>query len=427
MGPQHLMLSVAAVVTTQVPTLTSAFSTTPPTAQRVITSYSTHTHHVIDNRRRSRPVSSSTTSLGQTFNAEAMVELEDIISDLMEVNNKESSSTSNTLLSSSLGRSTPSPISMEEATLAHGMPWDTTFGRTDETNPLLYMSFWDWQLNFMQESLTNLHPIECATENDIDVSYKENKDKRARIVNHCYASDEYRKIRMTYYDAGDSVQVFNSVWYPDAKYNLPVLGIDLLSFNRKRYLAIVDFQPLHQDEDDHATPYEHILQPIKDKYDNLKGRMSSKFYDETQFFSKEMLFARFEDGKVVDEDLFPAFKSYVKTHLDLVKNTSPSSDPQDVQFVFDRQMAYDTYSADRDPAAGLFAAMFGKQWAEDFIYDFLFSLSERSEEGLNFAPPGPPGQRGDSRGGPPQGGPPPAAHAAKKQKKVLTGNGMPLP
>jgi 15,16-dihydrobiliverdin:ferredoxin oxidoreductase len=259
----------------------------------------------------------------------------------------------------------------------------------------------------MKSSLTNLHPIECTaststTTSRKDVSYNENREKRARIVNHCYASDEYRKIRMTYYDAGDSVQVFNSVWYPDAKYNLPVLGIDLLSFNRKRYLAIVDFQPLHENEDGHASKYEHVLRPIKDGYENLKGKMSSKFYDETQFFSREMLFARFEDGDIVTKDLFPAFRSYVEAHVDLVDGTVPDIDPISMEVVLERQRAYDTYSAERDPAAGLFASMFGKDWAEDFIYDFLFSMSERREGGLNLSPP-----TFGGGGGPP---PPAAAH-----------------
>eukprot|EP00578_Thalassiosira_sp_NH16_P032714 CAMPEP_0181080330 /NCGR_PEP_ID=MMETSP1071-20121207/2509_1 /TAXON_ID=35127 /ORGANISM="Thalassiosira sp., Strain NH16" /LENGTH=407 /DNA_ID=CAMNT_0023161799 /DNA_START=173 /DNA_END=1396 /DNA_ORIENTATION=- len=404
MKPQNLMLSAAAVVA-QAPSMVGAFSpTTPPPGGNPHAAGS----------RRSRPGSSTENRFQSGGDSQALSDLEHLIADLMEVNGDTVVHQPQVALSH--GRSAPSPLSMEEASTGHGMPWTTTFGRTDETNPLLYMPFWEWQLDFMKSSLTNLHPIECSTLNGIDVSYNENKEKRARIVNHCYASDEYRKIRMTYYDAGDSVQVFNSVWYPDAKYNLPVLGIDLLSFNRKRYLAIVDFQPLHQEEEDHATTYEHILQPIKDKYDNLKGRMSSKFYDETQFFSKEMLFARFEDGKIVDEDLFPAFKSYVKTHLDLVKKTSPSTDPKDVQHVFDRHMTYDTYSADRDPAAGLFAAMFGKKWAEDFIYDFLFSLSERSEEGLDFSPPGPP--QGRRSGGPPQQGNAPAK-TEKVSEKAL--------
>jgi len=290
-------------------------------------------------------------------------------------------------------------VSLEEAQVAHGMPWDDTIGRSDHEDPLLYMPFWEWQMDFMSESLTNLRPIEhCTSDSCVDFGVNVNEDKKARIVNHCYASDEYRKIRMTYYDAGDNTQVFNSVWYPDPSYNLPVLGIDLLAFNRKKYLAIVDFQPLHNEEADHAQTYEHLLQPIKDKYDSLKGRMSSKFYDETQFFSKQMLFARFEDEGVVDNDLLPAFQQYVSTHVDLLKSTEADDALESQQAVLDRQKAYDTYSAERDPAAGLFAAMFGKEWAENFIFDFLFSLSERKDEFV--IPPMP-------------GGPPPGAAARK--------------
>lgn len=283
---------------------------------------------------------------------------------------------------------------VEEAESAHGMPWRDTIGDSDKEEPLLYMPFWEWQLEHMKNSLSNLQSDDLSLS---DFGYKDNKDKKARIVSQCYKSDEYRKIRMTYYDAGDNTQVFNSVWYPDPKYNLPVLGIDLLAFNRKKYLAIVDFQPIHESEEDHATTYEHRLAPIKDQYESLKGRMSSKFYDETQFFSQEMLFARFEDEKVVTDDLFPAFKRYVMMHNRLIKETEP--DNEEVDFIMDRQQAYDTYSAERDPATGLFAAMFGKEWADDYVFDFLFSLSERKEGGLEmptmFGGGGPPSRQGN--------------------------------
>lgn len=293
--------------------------------------------------------------------------------------------------------STPSSISVEEMEVTNGMPWSETIGNSDHPDPLLYMPFWEWQMQHMKDSLTNLRTDETSL---ADFGYMDNKDKKARIVNQCYSSDEYRKIRMTYYDAGDNTQVFNSVWYPDPKYNLPVLGIDLLAFNRKKYLAIVDFQPIHDKEEDHALTYEHRLRPIKEGYDSLKGRMSSKFYDETKFFSQQMLFARFEDESVVSDDLFPAFQRYVKLHNKLVHMTEPELDNQEA--ILDRQRAYDTYSAERDPATGLFAAMFGKEWADDFVFDFLFSLSERKEGGLQIPPMfgggGPPGR-------PPQGAP----------------------
>lgn len=293
---------------------------------------------------------------------------------------------------------TPSPsISVDEMEVTNGMPWNDSIGESDYPDPLLYMPFWEWQIQHMKENLTNLQADETSLS---DFGHNANDKKKARIVNQCYSSDEYRKIRMTYYDAGDNTQVFNSVWYPDPKYNLPVLGIDLLAFNRKKYLAIVDFQPLHGNEEDHATTYEDRLRPIKDQYESLKGRMSSKFYDETQFFSQQMLFARFEDESVVAKDLFPAFKRYVNLHNKLVKEVEPDDGNQEA--ILDRQKEYDTYSAERDPATGLFAAMFGKEWADDFVFDFLFSLSERKEGGLTIPPMfgggGPPGR-------PPQGAP----------------------
>mmetsp|Transcript_23426 Transcript_23426/g.22479 ORF Transcript_23426/g.22479 Transcript_23426/m.22479 type:complete len:387 (-) Transcript_23426:123-1283(-) len=294
-------------------------------------------------------------------------------------------------------------VSVEEAEVEHGMPWSDTIGSSSEENPLLYMPFWEWQLDFMKSNLSNLVSDDCAMDN---FGYRDNIPKKARLVNQCYKSDEYRKIRMTYYDAGDNTQVFNSVWYPDPAYNLPILGIDLLAFNRKKYLAIVDFQPLHEKESDHAQTYEHLLKPIKDDYESLKGRMSAKFYDETQFFSQQMLFARFEDEDVVQQDLFPAFQKYVKTHVDLIRNTTPSTDQASVM---QRQVEYDTYSAERDPATGLFAAMFGKEWADDFVFNFLFSLSDRKEGDISANAGGPP---------PPQGAPPaPPNNKTPSEKK----------
>jgi len=303
-------------------------------------------------------------------------------------------------------------MSLRQAEAVHGMPWKSSIDKNVE-DELLYMPFWEWQMSFMEEHLSDLQVSSCHN-GKTDFSYNVNTKKKARIVNLCASSKEYRKIRMTYYDAGDNTQVFNSVWYPDPKYNLPVLGIDLLAFNRKKYLAIVDFQPLHEDEDDHAATYEHLLKPIKEKYESLKGRMSSKFYDETQFFSQQMLFARFDDENIVNNDLFPAFKSYVETHLDLVRSTE--ADPADFKQVLERQKAYDTYSAERDPATGLFAAMYGGDWAGEFVHDFLFSMSERSEG----APPsmafmgGPPGM----------GGPPPGV-AAKRPERQTSGSRSP--
>lgn len=281
--------------------------------------------------------------------------------------------------------------SIRQAEVEHGMPWKTSIDKSAfKGEDLLYMKFWEWHVGFLEENLNNLQVVSCSN-GKTDFSYKANPSKKARIVNMCLTSDEYRKIRLTYYDAGDNTQVYNAVLYPDPKYDLPVLGVDLLAFNRKKFLSIVDFQPLHKDHD-----FSEKLSPIKSSYDNLSGKMSSKFYDETQFFSQDMLFARFEDETIIENELFPAFQGYVETHLDLIRNYNGVTDEKKT---LERQQAYDTYSADRDPATGLFMAMFGQDWALDFVHDFLFSMSQRPEPGTPIAIP-------SFMGGPPQNGKP---------------------
>ena len=58
---------------------------------------------------------------------------------------------------------------------------------------------------------------------------------------------------------------------------------------------------------------------------------------------------------------------------------SVDQDQTNYEVVLQHQKAYDTYSAARDPATGLFTAMFGEEWAMDYVHDFLFSMSERPE------------------------------------------------
>jgi 15,16-dihydrobiliverdin:ferredoxin oxidoreductase len=402
-SPQHLFLFTAAPIVA-----TSAYTLHH---QQRHPSFAVHNTHPYPQQRSG---SSSSKSLYRTDVDPSTLDVltSSITNSISTISNKIASTRmkqEETTHSSESSSSSPSSLlpaltqTLRQAEAEHGMPWKNSVdpkAYADDDDDLLYMKFWEWQMDFMEDNLTDLQIVSCTNEDGTDFSHNINKEKKARIVNVCATSKEYRKIRMTYYDAGDNTQVFNAVWYPDPEYNLPVLGIDLLAFNRKKYLAIVDFQPIHDEEKDHSSSYEHLLKPIKEKYDSLKGRMSSKFYDETQHFSEQMLFARFDDEDIVSRDLFPAFKSYVKTHFNLIRSTERK--PEDVDMVLSKIKAYDTYSAERDPATGLFAAMYGKEWAEDFVHDFLFSMSDRAEEGA--APPANPFMGGGGGGNPHAGG-----------------------
>ncbi|MGI0492974.1 15,16-dihydrobiliverdin:ferredoxin oxidoreductase [Alkalinema pantanalense CENA528] len=192
----------------------------------------------------------------------------------------------------------------------------------------------------------------------------------ATIQSWCYECSELRKIRYTYIDAGVSAQIFNCVIYPSHHYDLPLLGVDFLSFGQVKNLIVMDFQPLFQDED-YLDRYIRPLQLLHDRYPDLEQDLEMKFYDANQYFSKYLLFAK-TNPETVATRVFEAFKDYLSLYWKLLDQVVPSVYFESVQRVVKAQKDYDQYSADRDPASGLFSSYFGHEWSERFLYEFLF-------------------------------------------------------
>lgn len=192
----------------------------------------------------------------------------------------------------------------------------------------------------------------------------------ATIQSWCYQCPELRKIRYTYIDAGDSAQIFNCVIYPGHQYELPFLGVDFLSFGKVKNLIVMDFQPLFQDEA-YQRQYIEPLQALHDQYPDLSQDLEMKFYDANQYFSKYLLFAK-TDPETVSTRVFEAFKDYLNLYWTLIEQATPATHPEQIERIVQAQKDYDQYSADRDPASGLFSSYFGHEWSERFLYGFLF-------------------------------------------------------
>ena len=214
----------------------------------------------------------------------------------------------------------------------------------------------------------------------LDRQVSERGKNPATIQSWCYATSKLRKIRYTYIDAGESAQIFNSVIYPDYAYDLPLLGIDLLSFNNRKFLVVIDFQPLFRDET-YQQRYIEPMRPIYDRYLDLVQDLGMKFYDANQYFSKYLIFAK-TDPDTVERRVFPAYQEYLNLYWDMLDAVVPSTDPQDIDRIRTAQQDYDQYSAERDPAHGLFSSYFGHEWAERFLYEFLFDWAQPVAAGV---------------------------------------------
>lgn len=190
------------------------------------------------------------------------------------------------------------------------------------------------------------------------------------IQSWAYQCPELRKIRYTHMVAGETLEVFNSVMYPSHCYELPFLGVDFLSFGKVKNLIVMDFQPLFQDAA-YINKYIAPLKALHEQYPDLSQDLEMKFYDANQYFSKYLLFAKVEPD-VIPTRVFEAFQAYLDLYWQMLADATPLTDPAAIARVAKAQREYDQYSADRDPAHGLFSSHFGGDWASRFLFEFLF-------------------------------------------------------
>jgi 15,16-dihydrobiliverdin:ferredoxin oxidoreductase len=114
------------------------------------------------------------------------------------------------------------------------------------------------------------------------------------------------------------------------------------------------------------------LKSLHDRYPDLAQDLEMKFYDANQYFSKYLLFAK-TDAETVTTRVFSAFQDYLNLYWQLLDRAEPLQEDQAIQRIVKAQKDYDQYSADRDPASGLFSSYFGHAWSERFLYEFLFA------------------------------------------------------
>lgn len=207
----------------------------------------------------------------------------------------------------------------------------------------------------------------------LESKVSERGKNKATIQSWCYQCPQLRKIRYTYIDAGESAQIFNSVIYPAHHYDLPLLGIDFLTFGNKKNLVVLDFQPLFQDKA-YLQKYIEPMRSLREKYKDLAQDLEMKFYDANRYFSRNLLFAK-TDPESIHQRLFPAYQEYLRLYWQLVEQAEPLSTDKEIERIVEAQKDYDQYSAERDPAHGLFTSYFGSEWANRFLHEFLFEDS----------------------------------------------------
>lgn len=184
----------------------------------------------------------------------------------------------------------------------------------------------------------------------------------------------FRRWRVTRLDAGESLQVLNSVAYPEYSHDHPLMGVDLLWFGaRQKLVAVLDFQPLVQ-EDHYIEQHLSGLRALHDRFPDLSGEETMRSFDPNQYFSPWLLFCR-GGAEQAELSLPTAYSSFLQAFWAMHDASVSAGSTIPADTVRQLQQDYNTYSAERDPAHGLFTSHFGKAWSDRFLHEFLFPIS----------------------------------------------------
>jgi hypothetical protein len=213
-----------------------------------------------------------------------------------------------------------------------------------------YKNLWDKYKNYVLSEL-NLNSI--FTEN--------HSAKDSELISNLYSGEYYIKSRETVINSNSS-SIYNNIVYPKTGSNLPCFGMDLMAFMEKKVIIVFDFQ--HPTEN-YSFDHELVKSQIGEYLDNTKD---IRFFEPGNHFSRYIYVRKCTIHEI--NDYFEDFKKYVDVYKSLVNTAKPTEEDTSVYIDFD------TYMHKLDPVSGFMESKFGKEFAKNYVNDFLFPYSK---------------------------------------------------
>lgn len=175
--------------------------------------------------------------------------------------------------------------------------------------------------------------------------------------------------------------MINFVIFPEPSSDLPILGADLVTLPGGDLIAL-DLQPVRKATDDYLERYYRSrLKGLHERYQGLLPAGGGEIPEAAAaFFSPYHLFARLPhdapDLAEQRETCRQAFMDYLDAYLDLVTGKRLGEGGEGVR---QAHLAYSRYRFEKDPARGMLKRLFGEEYTERLLSEFLFDLV--SQEG----------------------------------------------
>ena len=225
------------------------------------------------------------------------------------------------------------------------------------------------------KTISRLGQEEVLIPIDIDNIYSNNNGKLGKsIINYSckpFNTTKLRYIRcVSFY--GEGYDVYNFVALPWCYYDLPILGIDIVSLPGGS-LAAIDFQPLVYDDLSYFQDKSYSL--FAKKFNDIKASLplgGNMPEAAMKFFSPYALWTRIPPNDDRMNIIEQACDTYVDAYATLLKDAKRIDDPILLRKRQENMKIYLDYRIENDPAKNMLNGAFGVDWTKNVIKDILF-------------------------------------------------------
>lgn len=186
-------------------------------------------------------------------------------------------------------------------------------------------------------------------------------DNKSFIKSYCWSTNKIRKIRFCELNIENKFFAESLVIYPEFNYETPIFGTEYINCADKKFFGTIDFHPLKNDP---SYQEKYIQKYLKEFPDRIKSK--SKIYDLDKYFSKK-LWLKTDNISFYDEYLI-TLDNYMKKYKVCLEESKQTSS----NYVYHK--GYDYHLSSTDPAYGILKANYNKEFAEKYIFNFLFDL-----------------------------------------------------
>ena len=204
----------------------------------------------------------------------------------------------------------------------------------------------------------------------------ESRPIRVKTLTWACRTQKLCKVRAACVYADKIASVLNLLAIPNSSFDLPFLGVDLVTLPTGHLLAL-DLQPVLKNDRFHTEKVWNSLALIHSKWKDYFPDGGAIPEEAKQYFSPGFLWTKLpicsNSEKLIRTTLMHAYEEYLDFYLELVCSAEEVSQERSIS-LRQGQERYMRYRIEKDPARKMLTAFYGNNWTESYIRDFLFDI-----------------------------------------------------